>query len=262
MNTKPSILVTGSSTGIGAVYADRFARRGHDLVLVARNAARLAALAERLRGETGVTVDVVPADLTDVQDLARIERRLREDARIGVLVNNAGTTIRSGFLNQESEDLSRLLALNVTAVTRLASAAASRFVKTRGGAIINLASVVGLAPEFGSTVYGATKAFVIFLSQGLSLELASKGVYVQAVLPAAVRTQIWEYAGKDVNAIPGVMEVNELVDAALVGFDRRELITIPPLHDATQWSAFEVARRAMLPNFAQAQPAERYRSAA
>ena len=88
------------------------------------------------------------------------------------------------------------------------------------------------------------------------------GVYVQAVPPAAVRTQIWEYAGKDVDAIPGVMEVNELVDAALVGFDRRELITIPPLHDTTQWSSFEAARRAMLPNFAQAHPAERYRSAA
>ena len=188
MNTKPSILITGSSTGIGAVYADRFASRGHDLVLVARNAARLAALADRLRGETGVTVDVVPADLTDAQDLARIERRLREDARIGVLVNNAGTTIRSGFLNQGSEDLSRLLALNVTAVTRLANAAASRFVKAGEGAIINLASVVGLAPEFGSTVYGATKAFVLFLSQGLSLELASKGVYVQVVyLPRSAR---------------------------------------------------------------------------
>jgi short-subunit dehydrogenase len=117
-------------------------------------------------------------------------------------------------------------------------------------------------PEIGSTVYGATKAFVLFLSQGLSLELASKGVYVQAVLPSATRTEIWEHAGKDVNTVPGVMEVNELVDAALVGFDRRELITIPPLHDAKQWSAFEVARKAMLPNFAQAEPAERYRSAA
>ena len=262
MNTKPAVLVTGSSTGIGAVYADRFARRGQDLVLVARNAARLAALAERLRGETGVTVDVVPADLTDARDLARIEQRLREDARIGVLVNNAGTTIRSGFLNQGSEDLSRLIALNVTAVTRLANAAASQFVKAGEGAIINLASVVGLAPEFGSTVYGATKAFVLFLSQGLSLELASKGVYVQVVLPAAVRTEIWEHAGKDVDAVPGVMEVNELVDAALIGFDRRELVTIPPLHDATQWSTFQVARQAMLPNFAQAQPAERYSSAA
>jgi len=262
VNTKPAVLVTGSSTGIGAVYADRFARRGHDLVLVARNAARLAALARRLRVDTGATVDVVPADLTAARDLARIEQRLREDARIGVLVNNAGTTIPSGFLNQGSADLSKLIALNVTAVTRLANAAASRFAKAGEGAIINLASVVGLAPELGSTVYGATKAFVLFLSQGLSLELASRGVYVQAVLPAATRTEIWAHAGKDVNAVPGVMEVNELVDAALIGFDRRELITIPPLHDATQWSAFEVARKAMLPNFAQAEPAKRYRSAA
>jgi uncharacterized protein len=262
MSTKPAVLVTGASTGIGAVYADRFARRGHDLVLVARNAARLAALAERLRRETGVKVDVVRADLTDGQDLARIEQRLREDPRIGVLVNNAGTTIPSGFLKQRSEDISKLLALNVTAVTRLANAAASRFATAGDGAIINLASVVGLAPELGSTVYGATKAFVLFLSQGLAVELSSKGVYVQAVLPAATRTEIWQHAGRDINAVPGVMEVDELVDAALVGFDRRELITIPPLHDATQWSAFEVARKAMLPNFAQAQPAERYRSAA
>lgn len=262
MNTKPAVLVTGASTGIGAVYADRFAYRGHDLILVARNAARLAALAERLRNETGVTVDVVHADLTDGRDLGRIEQRLREDQRIGVLVNNAGTTIPSGFVDQGSEEIAKLIALNVTAVTRLAKAAASRFANAGAGAIINLASVVGLAPELGSTVYGATKAFVLFLSQGLSVELASKGVYVQAVLPAATRTEIWEHAGRDINAVPGVMEVDELVDAALVGFDRRELITIPPLHDATQWSAFEVARKAMLPNFAQAQPAERYRSAA
>ena len=262
MNTKRAVLVTGASTGIGAIYADRFARRGHNLVLVARNAARLATLAERLRAETGVAVDVLPADLTDSRDLARTEQRLREDARIGVLVNNAGTTIPSGFLKQSGDAIEKLIALNVTAVTRLASAAAQRFVHSGEGAIINLASVVGLAPEFGSTVYGATKAFVLFLSQGLSLELAPKGVYVQAVLPAATRTEIWEHAGKDINAVPGVMEVGELVDAALVGFDRRELVTIPPLPDAAHWSAYEASRKAMLPNFAQTQPAVRYRSAA
>ena len=100
------------------------------------------------------------------------------------------------------------------------------------GAIVNIGSVVGLAPEFGMSVYGATKAFVLFLSQGLSLELAPKGVYVQAVLPAATRTEIWERAGIDINTLPEVMEVGELVDAALVGFDRRELVTIPPLQDA------------------------------
>ena len=262
MSKKPAVLVTGASTGIGAVYAERFARRGHDLILVARNAVRMAELAERLRSETGVNVDVVPADLTDEQDLAKVEQRLREDERIGVLVNNAGTSIPRGFLQQKGEDISKLISLNITAVTRLAHAVAPRFAERGEGAIVNIASVVGLAPEMGATVYGATKAFVLFLSQGLNVELAPKGVYVQAVLPAATRTEIWDHAGVDVETLAGVMEVGDLVDAALVGFDRRELVTIPPLPDAGQWHTFDAARQAMLPNFAQSEPAERYRSAA
>ncbi|SDA96867.1 SDR family oxidoreductase [Sinorhizobium sp. NFACC03] len=262
MSKKPAVLVTGASTGIGAVYAERFARRGHDLILVARNAVRMAELAERLRSETGVNVDVVPADLTDEQDLAKVEQRLREDERIGVLVNNAGTSIPRGFLQQKGEDISKLISLNITAVTRLAHAVAPRFAERGEGAIVNIASVVGLAPEMGATVYGATKAFVLFLSQGLNVELAPKGVYVQAVLPAATRTEIWDHAGVDVETLAGVMEVGDLVDAAVVGFDRRELVTIPPLPDAGQWHTFDAARQAMLPNFAQSEPAERYRSAA
>ncbi|MBV7519458.1 SDR family oxidoreductase [Ensifer sp. ENS12] len=262
MSKKPAVLVTGASTGIGAVYSERFARRGHDLILVARNAVRMAELAERLRSETGVNVDVVPADLTDEQDLAKVEQRLREDQRIGVLVNNAGTSIPRGFLQQKGEDISKLISLNITAVTRLAHAVAPRFAERGEGAIVNIASVVGLAPEMGATVYGATKAFVLFLSQGLNVELAPKGVYVQAVLPAATRTEIWDHAGVDVETLAGVMEVGDLVDAALVGFDRRELVTIPPLPDAGQWHTFDAARQAMLPNFAQSEPAERYRSAA
>ena len=262
MSTKPAVLITGASAGIGAVYADRFAHRGHDLVLVARDAARMLALGERLRKETSVNIDVVPADLTDPQDVARIERRLREDARIGVLVNNAGASLRGGFLDQNGEDVARLIALNVTALARLANAVAPRFAAAGQGSIINLGSVLGLAPELGSTVYGATKAFVLFLSQSLQVELGPKGVYVQAVLPAATRTEIWEKAGRDVNTIPGVMETDELVDAALVGFDRREAVTIPPLPDAGQWSAFDAARQAMVPNFLQSNAAERYQSAA
>ena len=88
-----AVPITGASTGIGGVYSDRFARRGHDLVLVARNVDRMTTLPERRRSETSVNVDVVPADLTEEQDLARVEQRLREDARIGVLINNAGTAI-------------------------------------------------------------------------------------------------------------------------------------------------------------------------
>jgi hypothetical protein len=261
MSGKPTVLITGASTGLGAVYADRFAGRGHDLVLVARDGARMEALAERLRREAGVAVDVLRADLTDAADLARVETRLREDARIGVLVNNAGAGGAGGFLDQGPDGVGKLVALNVTALTRLAAAVAPRLAQAGEGAIINIGSVVGLAPEFGMTVYGATKAFVLYLSQALQLELGPKGVYVQAVLPGATRTEIWERSGKDVNALPAVMEAEDLVDAALVGFDRREAVTIPPLPDAGQWTAFETARLTMFPNFAQSRPAERYRAA-
>lgn len=108
------------------------------------------------------------------------------------------------------------------------------------------------------TIYGATKAFVLFLSQGLNLELGSKGIYVQAVLPAATRTEIWSRAGMDINSLPEVMDVNELVDAALVGFDRKELVTIPPLHVAERWDELEQARQGLMSEIRQAHAAERY----
>jgi uncharacterized protein len=261
MAEHPAVLITGASSGIGATYADRFARRGHDLVLVARDKARMEALAARLRAETGVAIDILPADLTDPDDLSAVEARLRSDGRVGILVNNAGAGLSGSFDQQPIGGVDRLVALNTTAVLRLAHAVAGRFVEAGEGAIINISSVVGLVPEFGQTVYGATKAFVTFLSQGLSFELGPKGVYVQAVLPAATATEIWQRAGADMNALPALMEVGELVDAALVGFDRREAVTIPALQDAGQWDAYQAARQTMLPGFAQVHPAERYRKA-
>jgi len=262
MTVKPAVLITGASTGIGAVYADRFAKRGHDLVLVARDKARMDSLAERLREETGVSVDVLQADLTDAGDLARIESRVRDDASIGILVNNAGMSGTGTFLEQAPDAVSQVINLNITALARLTSAITPRLVQAGTGSIINVASVVGLAPELQMTVYGATKAFVLFLSQGLNIELGAKGLYVQAVLPAATRTEIWERSGKRIEDLPAVMEVDDLVDAALVGFDRRETVTIPPLPDEGQWKALEAARLAMLPNFRQVLPAARYRNGA
>lgn len=260
MSDLPAVLITGASSGIGATYADRFARRGHDLVIVARDNARLDALAKRLVAETGVSIDVIQADLTQEADLSVVEARLRDDARIGVLVNNAGLSIAGRFDRQAAPDLARLVAVNTTAVLRLAHAVSPRFVEAGQGAIINVGSVVGLVPEFGQTVYGATKAFVLFLSQGLAFELGPKGIYVQAVLPAATGTEIWSRAGADPSQLPPMMEVGEMVDAALVGFDRRETVTIPPLHDAGQWDAFQAARLAMLPGFGQVTAAPRYKA--
>ncbi|MBO1749271.1 SDR family oxidoreductase [Stenotrophomonas sp. SI-NJAU-1] len=262
MSVLPSVLITGASSGIGATYADRFARRGHDLVLVARDSARLEALAARLRQETGVAVDILPADLTQADALATVEARLRDDARIGILINNAGIAQSGDFLAQSADAIDRLVTLNTTALTRLAAAIAPRLVGAGNGAIVNIGSVVGLAPEFGMSVYGASKAYVLFLSQGLSQELAPKGVHVQAVLPAATRTEIWERAGIDITTLAEVMDVGELVDAALVGFDRRETVTIPPLHVAERWDTLDGARQALLGDIRQAHAAERYRTGA
>lgn len=253
-------LITGASTGIGATYADRLARRGHDLVLVARDTSRLEALASRLHADHAVAVDILPADLTQPGELGRAEQRLREDSRIGLLVNNAGAAASGGFANPDLDTLERLIQLNVTAVMRLAGAVVPRFVAQGGGSMINLASVLAMAPEISAGIYAATKAFVLTFSQSLQAELGPRGVYVQAVLPAATRTEIWQRSGMDVTAIPAVMDVEELVDAALVGFDRKETITIPPLPDAAQWDAFTAARRAMLPNFRQEHAAARYRA--
>ncbi|MGE8353255.1 MAG: SDR family NAD(P)-dependent oxidoreductase [Pseudomonas protegens] len=260
MNTRPTVLITGASTGIGAIYAERFAQRGHDLVLVARDRARLDALAARLRGEHGVAVDVMTADLTQLSDLTTVESRLRDDARIGILINNAGAALSGNFIEQSTDSVAQLVALNTTALVRLASAIAPRLAKAGDGAIINIGSVVGLAPEFGMTVYGATKAFVLFLSQGLSLELSPRGVYVQAVLPAATRTEIWDRSGVDINTLDEIMEVGDLVDAALVGFDRREAVTIPPLQQAERWDDLQSARQGLLGHIRQSEVAQRYQT--
>lgn len=256
---RSGVLVTGASSGIGAVYAERFARRGHDLVLVARDRQRLDANAARLRETYQVEVDLLQADLTQPGDLTAVEARLREDRHIDTLVNNAGMALAGGFTQQSASAIDQLIALNTTAPTRLALAIAPRLAHSGAGAIVNIGSVVGLAPEFGMTAYGATKAFVLFLSQGLSLELGPRGVYVQAVLPAATRTEIWGRAGVDVNTLPEAMDVEELVDAALVGFDRREAITIPPLQVAGRWDALDGARQALLSDIRQAHAADRYR---
>ncbi|WP_122334592.1 SDR family NAD(P)-dependent oxidoreductase, partial [Pseudomonas coronafaciens] len=128
------------------------------------------------------------------------------------LINNAGIAQSGGLVQQNAEAIDKLIALNITALTRLAAAVAPRFAQSGTGAIVNIGSVVGFMPEFGMSIYGASKAFVLYLSQGMHLELSPKGVYVQAVLPAATRTEIWERAGIDVNTLSEVMDVAELVD--------------------------------------------------
>jgi uncharacterized protein len=253
-------LITGASTGIGAVYADRLARRGHDLVLVARDQARLAALAERLRHETGRKIEWLKADLTAKPDLAQVEQRLRGDQSLTLLVNNAGMSVSGTLVEGDVDRVQSMLELNVIAPTRLAAAAARNFVTRKQGAIINIASVLALAPELFNGSYSGTKAYVLNLSISLQKELAAAGVRVQAVLPGATRTEIWARAGVDVGGFPPemIMEVDDMVDAALAGFDQGEAITIPSLPDAADFERYMAARLALGPNLSRHAPAERY----
>jgi short-subunit dehydrogenase len=258
--SKGTALITGASSGIGAVYADRLAKRGYDLILVARDARRLEPVATHVNDVTGRLVEVVAVDLTVRGDQQRIEHILQTDARITLLVNNAGIGATLPLIDSEVESLDKMIQLNVTALTRLTRAVAPAFVARGKGAIINIASIVALEPELLNGTYAGTKAFVLSLSQSLNHELSSHGIQIQAVLPGATRTDFWNVAGMPVTQLPTeiVMNVDEMVDAALVGFDRKELVTIPSLPDVADWEAFESARRVMAPNLSRSTAAARY----
>jgi uncharacterized protein len=258
--TKGTALITGASSGIGAIYADRLAKRGYDLILVARNRSRLAALAQRLENETGRSVKTIAANLYDKADLARIETTLRTNASVTLLVNNAGVGATAPLLDSDVEKMDEMIRLNVGALTRLTYAAAPGFVARGGGTIINIASIVAISPETLNGVYGASKAFVLAFSQSLHHELAVKGVRVQAVLPGATATEFWDIAGLPVHNLPAeiVMSAEDMVDAALAGLDQGEIVTIPSLPDKAEWDGFDAARRAMSSKLSRAVPARRY----
>lgn len=261
VQSQGTALVTGASSGIGAVYAQRLASRGFDLLLVARDQQRLEEAASKLRDAHGVQVEVLKADLTQKDDVLKLEQRLRSDSSISLLLNNAGVAADGLLANADTDQLERMIQLNVTAVTRLASAAAASFAKAGRGTIINIASVVALFPERFNATYSASKAYVLSLTQSLNAELEGTGVKVQAVLPGVTRTEIWERSGIDASQIPAemVMEATEMVDAALSGLDQGELVTIPSLPDASDWEAFVVARHVMAPNLSKSQAAARYK---
>lgn len=259
-NPKGTALITGASTGIGAIYADRLAQRGHDLILVARNAERLAAVASRISDSSGRKVKVVQADLGNQAELAQVENILRSDASITVLVNNAGFGAVTPLLNSDVDRMEEMIDVNVTALTRLTYAAVPGFVARGGGAVINIASVVAIGPEILNGVYGASKAFVLALTQSLQHELGSQGIRVQAVLPGATATEFWDIAGlAHSNLREGsVMRAEDMVDAALAGFDQGEVITIPPLQDGDEWSSYEATRRDLTQRLSHARPGARY----
>ena len=258
--TKGTALITGASSGIGAIYAERLARRGHDLILVARNRERLAELARRLTDATGRSVQVFPADLSEPGDLAKVEDLLRTDRSITVLVNNAGFGAATPLLQSDVARMSEMISLNVNALTRLTYAAVPGLVERGNGTVINIASIVAVAPELLNGVYGGSKAYVLAFTRSMQHELADKGVCVQAVLPGATATEFWDVLGHPITNLPPawVMSAADMVDAALAGLDQGEVFTVPALPDAGDWSAYEDARQKLMPNLSHSQPASRY----
>jgi len=256
---KGTALITGASTGIGAVYADRLAKRGYDLILVARNEERLSESAARLKS-TGRRIETILADLTNKEDVRRIAERLSTDPTITALVNNAGLGSARKLLDEKIDDLESMIYLNVTALTRLALAALPGFVARKNGLLINIASVVALAPDLLNGTYSGTKAYVVNFTQALKNELAGTGVTIQAVLPGATATPFWEKSGRPVEDLPAqmVMTAEDMVDASLAGLDQHELVTIPTLPDVADWEKYEAARKALGPNLSRRFPAARY----
>ncbi len=242
-------LITGASAGIGAVYAERLAKRGYDLILVARSEDKLREVAATLPTEAEILV----ADLTDPGDVERVAARL---ADADVFVNNAGTSYASPVADADPAQLQRVIDLNISAFTRLAQAYAAR----RAGTLINIASVVPILQLAGLATYTASKAYVLSFTQILAAELADTPIRIQAVLPGAVGTELWDKSGFPLAHLDPeiVMSIDDAVDAALAGLDAGELITIPSLPDAAHWDAYEAARLVLVPNMSRREPAERY----
>lgn len=259
ISSKGTALITGASTGIGAIYADRLAKRGYDLILVARNADRLQKLADQLTTATGRNVKTIVADLTDKAALARVEDVLRTDDSITMLVNNAGIGSVASILQGDVDTMESMITLNVTALTRLTYAVAPAFVKKGSGTIINIASIVGIAVELLNGVYSASKSYVLSFGHALQRDLGSKGVRIQTVMPGATATEFWDVAGYAPQKESAItMSAANMVDASLAGLDAGELVTIPSLHEGDKWTQWEADRLALTPKFANPTPAARY----
>lgn len=256
-------VVTGASSGIGAVYADRLAARGYDLILVARRADRLLALSEKLSASHGVKVQTLVADLADEADLAKVENVLANDASVRLLVNNAGLAHFSPLAQASVSNSMAQVALNITALTQLTHAVLPSFLTRNEGDIINVASALSVHSLPFSAVYSGTKAYVVAFSRGLQAELTETGVRLQIVLPSATATEIWDLAGVPLSTLnqDNVMSAENMVDAALVGFDRSEKLTWPSVADESLWEKYDAARAALFAATQTGKPAPRYQAA-
>ncbi len=252
-------VVTGASSGIGYVYADRLAGRGYDLLLVARRGDRLQELASKLEKTHGIKAETLVADLEKEDDISRLETILESNLAIQVLVNNAGIARLKPVTGASVKESLSQIALNITALTRLTHAVLPAFKSRNEGVIINIASVLALHSLPISSVYSGTKAYVLNFSRGLQQELANTGVKVQVVLPAATATELWDISGVPLASLTEgtVMSTEHLVDASLAGLDQGESVTLPSVADASLWEQYDAARSTLFAATQTSKPAPR-----
>jgi uncharacterized protein len=256
--------VTGASSGIGAAYAERLARDGYDVVLVARRRERLEALAERLRLETETQPDVFAADLTDAEGLAQVEARIARDESLALLVNNAGFGRYGPFVQIEPASIDALINIHVRAVTRLTRAALPGMVRRGTGGVVNVASIIALSgslppnPLPHRAVYAGAKAFMVAFTQALAGELGGTGVTVQACLPGLVATEFHTIQGLDTSKMPRRMSAPDVVAASLAALRRGELTCLPGLEDAALLDRLTEAQRTVLSSANKPALASRY----
>ncbi|MBJ7358998.1 SDR family oxidoreductase [Nocardioides sp.] len=237
----PTALVTGPTAGIGHSFARQLAERGHDLVLVARNEARLVEVAEELRSAHGVRVEVLAADLADRTSLATVERRLADrDRPVDLLVNNAGFGLKGRFLDNDIEVEQAMLEVLVTAVLRLSHAALGPMAERGSGGIINVSSVAAFLPR---GTYSAAKAWVNSFSEWAANEYRDRGVTVTVLCPGFTKTEFHERMGVSRGSAPGFMwlDADQLVATALSDFDKGKVFSIP----SAQYKAITALARAV-----------------
>lgn len=259
-NNMGTAVVTGASSGLGVVYAERLAKRGYDLKLVARRGHRLEVLATKLRDQFGVQVTNIVADLGSQKDLESVANELTKDTGITMLINNAGTSTLNEFIATPAEKQQAMIDVNIVALTVLSNAVLPGFKSRNKGILINIASVLGYHTLPISALYSGTKAFVVHFTNGLQQEYKDTNVTIQLVLPASTATEIWEVGGVPISALDPqtVMTIEDCVNASLAGLDLKEPATWPSLEDNTLYQAYEDARLKLFSATQTGKPASRY----
>jgi uncharacterized protein len=254
-------VLTGASSGIGAVYADRLAAQGYRLLLVARRADRLKDLAADMKGKHGANVTTLVADLEFSEDLARLVSQIGEED-VTMLVNNAGVGGLGPTAKSNAEQVERTISLNITAVTHLSHAALARFRGRGTGTLVNISSIMAHAPSESGAVYSASKAYVLNFTRSLQLEYRKSAIRIQVVMPGPIHTEFFSSQGLSEAVFPAdaYLTAEQLVDAALAGLGAGEAVTIPSLVGIEPWATLEAARIAFMKATLSGQVGQRYYS--